>query len=373
MTNHSFRLLMVTPRYFPFMGGIESHVYETGRRLVAAGVDVTVLTTDPSGTLAPEEQVEGMRIQRVRAYPRQLDFYFAPGVYQAIQKGNWDMIHCQGCHTFVPPLAMLAAKRARKPYVLTFHTGGHSSRVRNAVRGMQWQAMRPLFARAQRLIGVSHFEADYFQARLGLPPEKFSVIPNGGRLPDLAQASTQKSDGTLLVSVGRLERYKGHHRVIAALPQVLKLCPDARLLILGSGPYKTELVQLAAQMGVADRVEIRAVPPSERQEMANVLSQAALVLLLSDYEAHPVAVMEALALKRPVLVADTSGLRELAERGLVHAIPLNSTPDDTARAIYNELLQPLIPVNVKFPTWEECAHDLLALYQNILQGQRCVS
>ncbi|MBE3558221.1 MAG: hypothetical protein IMW89_03230 [Ktedonobacteraceae bacterium] len=39
------RLLMVTPRYFPYMGGIETHVYEVGRRLAAAGVHVTLLTT----------------------------------------------------------------------------------------------------------------------------------------------------------------------------------------------------------------------------------------------------------------------------------------------------------------------------------------
>jgi glycosyltransferase involved in cell wall biosynthesis len=43
------------------------------------------------------------------------------------------------------------------------------------------------------------------------------------------------------VSCGRLERYKGHHRVIEALPLVQQTVPDATLHILGSGPYEKEL------------------------------------------------------------------------------------------------------------------------------------
>ena len=44
--------------------------------------------------------------------------------------------------------------------------------------------------------------------------------------------------------------------------------------------------------------------------MAEELSQAALVVLLSEYETHPIAVLEAVALGRPALVAATSGLSE---------------------------------------------------------------
>ena len=107
------------------------------------------------------------------------------------------------------------------------------------------------------------------------------------------------------------------------------------------------------------------VPAGDRAQMATVLSEAALVVLLSDYEAHPVAVMEALALRRPVLVTDTSGLRELAERRLVRAIPLNSPPNEIASAVIAQLRDPLIPESVQIPTWEDCAGKLLVEYSNI--------
>src|SRR5690242_10096626 len=179
------RVLFVTPRYFPFMGGIETHVHEVAQRLAATGVDVTVLTTDPSGKLPTREEVAQVTIRRVRAWPAHKDYYFAPEVARVIAREPWDLIHCQGIHTLVPPLAMRAAIRAKIPFVLTFHTGGHSSRMRNAVRSLQWMTLRPLLARAKALIGVSTFEADFFRRTLHLPANRFVVIRNGGQLPSL--------------------------------------------------------------------------------------------------------------------------------------------------------------------------------------------
>ncbi|HEX7881341.1 MAG TPA: glycosyltransferase, partial [Afipia sp.] len=128
------RILMVAARCYPFVGGIETHIQEVGPRLVARGYSVDVLTTDPSGKLPIEENVRGMCVRRVPAWPRDLDLYVAPQVYTAIRRGTWDLIHFQGYNTFVSPIGLLAAVRSGAPFVLTFHSGGHSSRLRNAVR-----------------------------------------------------------------------------------------------------------------------------------------------------------------------------------------------------------------------------------------------
>jgi glycosyltransferase involved in cell wall biosynthesis len=369
------RVLLATPRYFPYTGGTETHVYEVGRRLVGAGADVTVLTADPSGQLPPVEESEGMHIRRVRAWPATGDLYFAPGMYNAVAHGPWDIVHCQGVHTLVAPLVMLAAWRAKMPYVVTFHTGGHSSRLRTALRGLQWALLRPLLARAERLIGVSRFEADKFRRQLDLPERQFELIRNGGRLPEVTvtEPATQDGKDTLIVSVGRLERYKGHQRIIAALPKVRERYPDVRLRIAGAGPYEAPLRSLARDLGVADCVQIEAIPPSDRHGMARVLTSAALVTLLSEYEAHPVAMIEALALRRPVLVAETSGLRELAEQGLVRAIPLESTADEVAAAVMEQLRHPLVHSHMTLPTWDDCAADLMTLYRSVTREATCAS
>ncbi|TIW46631.1 MAG: glycosyltransferase family 1 protein, partial [Mesorhizobium sp.] len=192
------RILMVAARCYPLIGGIETHMQEVGARLVARGHSVDVLTTDPSGELQVEEEMRGMRVRRVPAWPRELDLYVAPGIYTAIRRGAWDLIHFQGYNTFVAPIGLLAAVRGDLPFILTFHSGGHSSRLRNAVRGTQHALLRPLVARAARLIGVSEFEADFFSVRMGVPRERFVVIPNGAAMP--AGSPGIKVDPHLIVS-----------------------------------------------------------------------------------------------------------------------------------------------------------------------------
>ncbi len=335
------RVLLVAARYFPSMGGVETHIYEVGRRLAQAGVEVTVLTTDVSGRLPAVEESEGVRILRVRAWPANKDYYFAPGIYRVIT------------------------------------SGGDVSRLRKALRGMQWAMLHPFFSRARKLIAVSEFEANFFRERLRLPNERFVVIPNGAQLPCMlepAEASADRADdGHLIVSIGRLERYKGHQRVVAALPELLEQVPDARVRIVGVGPYESTLQQMARRLGVAERVEIQAVSPGDRSGMAALIARADLVALLSEYESQGLAVLEALTLGRPVLVAGTSALQELADRGLARAVPLESTPGEVAAAVASQLRQPLVPQNVALPTWDACAASLLALYQTIARRVQCAS
>lgn len=363
-TNRKLRVLMVTPRYFPYMGGVENHVYQVARRLAHAGTEVTVLTTDPSRELKVKEEIAGVQIHRVAAWPAERDYYFAPQISNVIAHGGWDVVHLQSYHTLVAPLTMLAAKRARIPYVVTFHGGGSSSGLRNRIRGLQQGLLRPLLAGAERLVAVANFEVNYYGRRLHLNSDRFVVIPNGCDLPQV-ETPIRKSNETLLMSIGRLEHYKGHHRMIAAMPYILAHYPDARLRILGEGPYQSELESQALSLGLADRIEIGGIPATKRSEMAATVAGADLVTLLSNYETHPIAALEALALKRPVLVANTSGLQELAERGLAKAIPLTSTPLEVAAAVVDQLRNPLIPVKLDLPTWDDCARELLLLYRGI--------
>jgi glycosyltransferase involved in cell wall biosynthesis len=263
----------------------------------------------------------------------------------------------------VAPVGLLAAVGGDLPFVLTFHSGGHSSRLRNAVRSTQHAVLRPLMARAARLIGVSEFEADFFSATMRIPRERFVVIPNGAAMPAPSRGVTV--DRHLIVSGGRLERYKGHHRAIAALPELILRVPDARLHVVGTGPYEGELRALVRTLGLEDRVTIAAIPGSERQKMADLLASAGLFVLFSEYEAHPVAVVEALSLRRPVLVSDTSGLGELAAKGLCRAIPRDAGPSEVAAAIAEELEARRDIPDLTLPDWDDCAQSLSEVYDDV--------
>jgi glycosyltransferase involved in cell wall biosynthesis len=355
---------MVTARYFPYIGGTEVHTYEVAKRMAAAGHDVTVLTTDVSKTLPPVEIAEGVRVERVAAGPANNDYYFAPDIYKSIVRGKWDLIHIQGYHTFVAPIAMLAAYHSGTPYLVSFHSGGHPSRLRNSLRGLQRWLLRPLLGRAQKLIGVSPFETEFFRQHLHQPSDRFVTISNGSYLP-MPKSKRDASNGTLIVSVGRLERYKGHQRTITALPEVIKQFPDVHLRIIGAGSYEGELWHLAERYGVTDFVEIGPVGLGERDRMASIMSKAKLAILLSDYESQGIAILEALSLGIPALVTHTSGLADLAKGGLARSVPLNSSSYVIASAILEQLHRPLTVPQIHLPSWDQCAAQLLDLYQQV--------
>lgn len=363
------RLALVCARYLPFVGGIELHVHAIAGRLAARGIDVTILTTDPGGRLPRSEQVEDVDVRRVRAWPADRDYYLAPGIHREIVSGGYDVVHVQGYQTFVAPIALLAARRARVPTVLSFHGGGHSSRLRQAIRPLQLATLRPLLARVDRLIALAPFELKEYARRLRLPHDRFVVIPNGSDLPTDAAAGVSR-EPALLASLGRLQRYKGHHRVLQAFPLVLEHEPGARLWIGGAGPEEESLHRQAHELGVAERVDIHAIPPEDRAGMARELARVDTVISLSEFETQPIAALEALALGCKLVVAAAPGLSALADAGLATAVPGDAPPDVVAAAILDALAQPAVTTLPELPSWDDCADALLSLYEQVAGGSK---
>jgi glycosyltransferase involved in cell wall biosynthesis len=245
--------------------------------------------------------------------------------------------------------------------------------VRTRIRSTQIRVLRPLLARASRLVAVARFEIEHYGHLLGLAADRFALIPNGAELPTPPQTDRPKATGLQIASVGRLEQYKGHHRVLAAFPHILRSRPDATLWIAGSGPYEGELRELANRLGVADRVLIEAVPADEAEELAARLSAVDVVVLMSEFETHPLAVLEALALGRPVVVADTSGLSEIAAGGHARPVPLDCDPAALAAAVLAEAAEPTRSEGLVLPSWDDCAAAHHALYETVLQETACAS
>ncbi|HEX3173624.1 MAG TPA: glycosyltransferase family 4 protein [Solirubrobacterales bacterium] len=365
------RVLMVTPRSPLGQGGSERHVMEVSRRLAAQGVEVEVLCADSPDAGLTEELRDGVPIRSVRRYPANRDYYLAPRLWPEMARDRWDVVHVQSYHTLVAPLAMLRALTLRVPYVVTFHSGGHSSRLRHGLRGGQRRALRPLFARAARLIAIAQFELELYSRELRLPRDRFALIPNGSDIAaaepatGASAAAAGGSSETVLASIGRLERYKGHQGAIEALPHLLARRPDARLLIVGTGPYEEELRRRAAQLGVAERVEFTSLPAEDRAGMARLLQRTSLVVLLSEYETHPLTALEAAAAGRPLVVVDRAGLGEVARDGLARAVPAGAAPAAVAAAIAEELKSPSTSRTPRLASWDECAAALLALYESV--------
>jgi glycosyltransferase involved in cell wall biosynthesis len=362
------RVLIVAARFLPDLGGTETHIHEVTQRLAKRGdLELTVLATDRSGARPACEELDGFTVLRCRAFPRRRDYYFAPSIYRYVRDGDYDVVHCQGIHNAVPVLAMMGARKSRVPYIVSLHTGGHSSYFRRRFRNIQWRALGPLLRGAAVIIAVSRFEQRAFERICSIDASRFRIIQNGGDLPE-SPLQTSAIPGRI-VSSGRLEKYKGHHRLIEALPIVQQSIPHASLHILGSGPYEDHLRSLARARGVERSVTIEYVPPDDRARMAELLSTAAVVASMSDYEAHPVAFMEALTMGIPAVGLDATGIGDLVEDGLVMGVPKRASPTRLAQSLIHALEQQGLSKRsmLMLPTWDIAAAKLATTYMGAIR------
>jgi glycosyltransferase involved in cell wall biosynthesis len=114
------------------------------------------------------------------------------------------------------------------------------------------------------------------------------------------------------VMVGSLVPRKNHTTIIRAWPRVLNTVPDARLVILGDGPARSQLGELIRAYGIERHVELRG--PVPQTEIVSILQQARTFAHPAWSEGQPRAVLEAMACGLPVLCSDIPAHREIVHR-----------------------------------------------------------
>ncbi|MBK1670554.1 hypothetical protein CKO28_21260 [Rhodovibrio sodomensis] len=172
-----------------------------------------------------------------------------------------------------------------------------------------------LLRRAAAIVLNAHGSATEFARRFGLPADRLSVIPNPVA-PDVATRARETPDGPgddmlgpeTIVAVGRLVAAKGQVPLLRAFAAVRAACPDARLVIVGDGPLRDRLSNLADELGVAPAVRLAGFQANPYPWIAG----AGVVALPSRAEGFPNALLEAMYLGRACVAADCpSGPREL--------------------------------------------------------------
>lgn len=222
-----------------------------------------------------------------------------------------DLIHA---HFGIDGMTAIGASDVlRRPLTVTFH-GYDVSAVDRPGLERYFSALPVLFSRSSGLIAVSGFVADRLRA-LGAPTDRVHVHHIGVRLP--AREALADSDQGYVLFVGRLIPKKGVDvllRAFAALPADLRQTP---LVIVGDGPSRADLQQLATELGV--RAEFTGQLSSD--EVASWIRDAAVLCAPSkrapdgDAEGLPMVVLEAGAWGVPAVAADHAGIRDALTDG----------------------------------------------------------
>lgn len=176
-----------------------------------------------------------------------------------------------------------------------------------------------LYPHATMLIAVSNGAAGDLEADLGLAPGSVRTVYNPVVDDNLAAMAAAPADHPwfsdasvpVFISVGRLCRQKDQATLLKAFAR-LRERHLARLMILGEGPLRLELEELAAWLGIGEDLSLTGFVDNPYAFM----SQAAGLVLSSIYEGLPTVLVEAMACGCPVVSTDCpSGPAEILDNG----------------------------------------------------------
>jgi glycogen synthase len=313
-------LLFVNYEFPPVGGGAAYASIATAREFVSMGHRVDFLTTaTPGKTIF--EVIDGVQVHRVRAYRRGVHEASVLGALSFValaaiklrslaQKNHYDAYH----YYFGQPtglLSLVPGMHRNRPYVVSLR----GSDVPGYDPALAWlhRPMLPITRRiwhgAYRVVANS--QALRALALISAPRLPIDVILNGATETAAIPAARQADTGLRILSVSRLIARKGLDTLIAALAKAKR--PDLSLDIVGDGPIRASLCQLAASVGVADRVRFHGF--LDQSGLARLYAQADIFVLPSVAESCSMALLEAMAAGLPLIVTKVGGNIELVEHG----------------------------------------------------------
>jgi glycosyltransferase involved in cell wall biosynthesis len=225
----------------------------------------------------------------------------------ALAQGPYDVVHVHAAPSAV--LLMMVRNHGRHPNrVFTMHNEYKNFRARNRM------LLHVVFARYPTVVLCSESVRQSLPRLLRrLGGKRIYVVPNGvdmERIDRVLSAVPPVSDprGFTAVSVGRLIPIKDPALLLRAFAQASH--DGERLVYVGAGDLQEDVAAEAGRLGVADRVRMTGLVA--RDDVYREVSAADVFVSVSHGEGLPVAVLEAMACGRPVILSDIPPHREIA-------------------------------------------------------------
>lgn len=244
-------------------------------------------------------------------------------------------------HVLLAPLAVAAQVLSpRSRNVLFVH--GHEVWVEPFRRRVPWRDRLVVRGCIDEVTAVSRLTAGRMAAGYRLPASRFRLLPNAVDPPAAAPLPRNGAGGPpRLLTVARLsekDRYKGCDRVLRALPRVLAEVPGARYDIVGDGPLRRELEELAGQLGVRRAVRFLGYVDDGRLE--EIYRRASVLVMPSTGEGFGIVFLEAWKHGLPVVAGNRDASSEVVADGETGLCVDPESPDQIGRAVVRLLNDP---------------------------------
>jgi glycosyltransferase involved in cell wall biosynthesis len=294
-----------------------------------------------------------------------------------IRKQRIDVLHLTGMKGMF--LGRIAARLTGRPAIIHFHDADRAWLHLLQRRLARWTDWAVAVCEPVRRTVIRDF---------ALPPEKVEVLHNGicaepfenvdrnarGRV----RAGLGIVENAAVIGVfGRLFPEKGQQVLVRAFPKILARRPDARLLIVGDGPTRTDCELLSATLNISHAVRFT----GHRQDIAELLAAVDTVALPSLWEEPlPYAALEALCAGRPVVAFSVGGIPEIVIDGetglLVPKGDIDALADALLRVLDDRALRDHLiergRQHAKRFTVQRHVQRLTEIYRMVARKQPCV-
>ncbi len=339
--SESPHVLVVTNDFPPRVGGVQSYVWDLVRRLPPDRVAVVAPNwpgwrAHDAALPFPVHRWPATALWPTRDLARRVASLRAEHAADVVLFGH-------GC-----PLPLLGPGLAARgtPYVVLTHGAevwqaclpGVAGRMRRALEG------------AAAVTGVSRFTSMSIRASLGLS-RPFELLPpavdhewfhpgiDGGPV----RSRHGLEDRRVVVSVSRLVARKGHDVLIRAMPDVLRVVPEATLLIVGGGPYRPELERLVAATGLTEGAVVFAGEVPHDELPASYAAGDVFAMPCRsrwgglEVEGFGIVYLEAAATARAVIAGRSGGAAEAIVDGKTGVLVESTEPKAAALAMVSLL------------------------------------
>lgn len=220
--------------------------------------------------------------------------------------------HLYAClYTFPWPLLR------RKPFLHTFHLPPELEN-RRFLRRVISRAL--IGMKVMSPVAISHQNQKFLSLYFRLPEAEIPVVYNPVELTKFDNLNSRTNEDFTFITAGRLSAQKNQKLMLRAFAEFLGKGHDARLVILGKGEEEENLRKQAEELGIASRIDFAGFVVN----VEDYLTNADVFLLSSDYEALPLALLEAMAAGLPIISTDVGGVRDIVtDNGIL--IPAGDT------------------------------------------------
>lgn len=301
-------------------GGVEA-----GDWFVATGLaknhQVTVVTAARKGIPA-RETIRNVQILRVGqpVVPTLRETPFARmsylnAVLEVVPQLDFELIHAS--NAFTQYIAIQLHKKLKKPIIARIPDIFKGSWIKNTnlLTGIIGEYIESKVLTYPWSAVISWSEATKLKlVQAGVNEKVITVVPGGIDVEAIIKSPVVKRSSPVIVSVGRLVKYKHMDALIESMNLLSRKYPRLKLEIIGSGPEKKNLVRLIEKRGLSQRVNILGFVESHKQVVKRIKS-GTIFSLPSSVEGFGIATLEACAAGIPYVNLDIPATSEITHQG----------------------------------------------------------